>query len=188
MAEERPKINKYSLSDLKNTTDDAIPHYFTSLGYRQVHVLSDIRLAIGFSACAIAAGAFYYDFQVGFEASKTVMLYAVISYYVLNTLLTFWILWVETGAVYIGERNGLRIKISTHVGKHTPIYHMDIETSGEKVEGEKNVVKVKEPFTSWFDEQGYFVQKPLHKFLERSIPRIASPKPTVVVNKKKGKL
>ena len=72
-------------------------------------MLSDIRLAIGFSACAIAAGAFYYDFQVGFEASKTVMLYAVISYYVLNTLLTFWILWVETGAVYIGERNGLKV-------------------------------------------------------------------------------
>lgn len=62
---------------------------------------------------------------------------------------------------------------------------MDIEASGEKVEGEKHVVKVKEPFTSWFDEQGYFVQKPLHKFLERSIPKIASQKPAVVVNKEK---
>ena len=65
------------------------------------------------------------------------------------------------------------------------MYHVDIETSGEKVEGGKHVVKVKEPFTSWFDEQGYFVQKPLHKFLERSIPKTASQKPVAAMKKEK---
>ncbi|KAF8436724.1 hypothetical protein BGX38DRAFT_1274352 [Terfezia claveryi] len=49
MAEERPKININSLSDLKNTTDDAIPNYLNSVGYRRIHTI-------------------YYDYNFGFEA------------------------------------------------------------------------------------------------------------------------
>jgi len=37
-------------------------------------------------------------------------------------------------------------------------------------------VEVREPFTHWFDEQGYFVPKPLQSFLESSIPDIAAKK------------
>ncbi|KAF8432091.1 microsomal signal peptidase 25 kDa subunit-domain-containing protein [Terfezia claveryi] len=109
MAEVRPKININSLSDLKNTTDDAIPNYLNSVGYRQIHTITDIRLALGFTACAIAAVAFYYDYKFGFEAAKTVTLYSVVSYFALNTLLTYWIWGVEAGTIYVGEKDGVRV-------------------------------------------------------------------------------
>ena len=35
------------------------------------------------------------------------------------------------------------------------------------------VAKVKNSFTGWFDQQGFFVPKPFHAFLENSIPELA---------------
>ncbi|KAF8421423.1 signal peptidase complex subunit 2 [Tirmania nivea] len=185
MAEERPKISIHSLSDLKNTTDDAIPNYLNSVGYRQIHTLTDVRLALGFTACAIAAAAFYYDFKFGFEAAKTITFYFVVSYFVLNTALTYWIWGVEAGTIYVGENDGVRIKLSTHTEKHSPIYHMTIEMSGKNVSKGKHVVQAKEPFTHWFDEQGYFVSKPLQSFLESSIPDLAAKKAVMAVRAEK---
>jgi len=48
--------------------------------------------------------------------------------------------------------------------------------SGKNVSKGKHVVQVQEPFTHWFDEQGYFVSKPLQSLLENSIPDIAAKK------------
>ena len=70
----------------------------------------------------------------------------------------------------------MQIKLSSHTEKHSPIYHITIEMSGKNVAKGKHVVQVKEPFTHWFDEQGYFVSKPLQSFLESSIPDIAAKK------------
>jgi len=70
----------------------------------------------------------------------------------------------------------MKLKISTHTEKHSPMYHVNIETSGKSVRGGKLFLETKEPFTNWFDEQGYLVPKPLQKFLERSIPDVATTK------------
>ncbi|KAF8473894.1 signal peptidase complex subunit 2 [Kalaharituber pfeilii] len=177
MAEERPKISKYSLNDLKNTTDDAIPHYLNTLGYRQIHTLTDVRLALGFSACIIAAGAFYYDYKYGFEAAKTVTLYSVVAYFVLNTALTWWMWKIESGIIYIGEKDGVKITLSSHTEKHSPYYHLTIKTTGRSVSSDReHVVEAKESFTGWFDEEGYFVPKPFQTWLDNTIPEIAAKK------------
>ena len=73
--------------------------------------MTDVRLAFGFTACAIAAGTFYYDYTLGFEKTKQCTLYAVIAYFTLNTLLTWWIWWVEGRKVYVGERNGVKVRL-----------------------------------------------------------------------------
>ncbi|KAH8150409.1 uncharacterized protein LAJ45_05620 [Morchella importuna] len=181
-----PKVNINALPALKNTTDDMIAPYLKSLGYKQNHTLTDVRLVIGFAACAIAGVTFYYDWTAGFEAVKGGTLYAVIAYFILNTALTFWIWLVEGGTIYVGEKDGVKITISTHTEKHSPIYHMKITSVLPGTSG-PHTVEEKSSFTNWFDEKGYFVAKPFKAFLQDSIPSLAAKSPEAIALKSKTK-
>ncbi|KAL7276310.1 hypothetical protein RUND412_000724 [Rhizina undulata] len=173
MAAECPKVNLHALTELKNTTDDAIAPFLKSLGFKQNHTLTDVRLVLGFTACAIAGATFYHDWTAGFEKAKTLTLYAVIAYFVLNTALTWWIMWVEGGKVYVGEKDGVKITLSSSSDKYTPIYRLKITWSlpGDK---SQRTAEAKNTFTNWFDTDGFFVAKPFHAFLQTSIPPLAA--------------
>jgi len=170
---ERPKANLNAVSELKNTSDDAIAPYLKSLGFKQSHILTDVLLALGFTACAIAAVTFYYDFSLGFEKTKQYTLCAVIAYFTLNTLLTWWIWWIEGRKVYVGERNGVKVVVESHSEKHSPVYELKVTTTAAR---ETKTSKVKKSFTAWFDQQGYFVPKPFQAFLQNSIPALPNTK------------
>lgn len=81
-----------------------------SLGFQQSHLLTDVRLGLGFAACAIAAATFYFDFTMGFEKTKSYTLYAVLVYFTLNTLLTVWIWWIEGNIVYLGKKGDVTVR------------------------------------------------------------------------------
>lgn len=123
---DRPKISVYSLAgrwflcpgsacrvligaDLKNTTDDALPNYLNSLKFKQSHYYTDIRHLLGFTAIAISAVTFYFDYTLGWEKTKTGTLWAVITYFILNGALTFWIWAVERGCVYVGDLKDVKV-------------------------------------------------------------------------------
>ena len=88
--------------DLKNTSDDAIPNYLNSLKFAQSHYLTDVRLAIGYSAFLVAGACFLWDYKLGFDSTKYYTAAAVLIYGCLNTALTLWIWAVEKGTVYVG--------------------------------------------------------------------------------------
>ena len=90
-------------TDLKNTTDDALPNYLTSLKFKQSHFFTDVRLALGYSAVVIAATTFYADYKLGWDKTKFWTCWAVLVYFFLNGALTFWIWGVEKGIVFAGE-------------------------------------------------------------------------------------
>lgn len=90
-------------ADLKNTTDDALPNYLTSLKFKQSHFLTDVRLALGYSAVVVAATTFYADYQLGWDKTKYWTFWAVLAYFTLNGALTIWIWGVEKGSVFTGE-------------------------------------------------------------------------------------
>jgi hypothetical protein len=89
-------------ADLKNTSDDAIPNYLNSLKFKQVHTLTDTRLVLGYTAFAISAACFGWDYKFGFDNTKYYTAAAVAIYAVLNGALTYWIGFVEKGIVYQG--------------------------------------------------------------------------------------
>ncbi|KAI9838692.1 MAG: hypothetical protein M1819_005006 [Sarea resinae] len=96
--------------DLKNTTDDALPNYLNSLTFTQSHLYTDVRLALGYAAVAIAGATFYFDYRLGFDATKSYTLWAVIAYFLLNTALTVWIWGVEKGKVFVGtSKDGVKV-------------------------------------------------------------------------------
>ena len=97
-------LNIY-LIDLKNTTDDALPNYLTSLKFAQSHFLTDVRLALGYAAVIIAGATFYADWKLGWDATKYWTFWAVLVYFTLNGVLTVWIWGVEKGTVFRGEIN-----------------------------------------------------------------------------------
>ena len=96
-------------SDLKNTTDDALPNYLASLKFEQANVLTDVRLGVGYAAVVISAVTFYFDHKFGWESTKDYTFWAVILYFVLNSTLTVWIWRVERGTIYTGSRDEARV-------------------------------------------------------------------------------
>ncbi|KAF2400379.1 hypothetical protein EJ06DRAFT_556697 [Trichodelitschia bisporula] len=176
------KISVYSVPDLKNTSDDALPNYLTSLKFKQSHIYTDVRLALGYTAVVISGVLFYADWKLGWDKTKFWTLWAVLAYFAINTALTYWIWFVENGITFVGERNGVKLVISTSTKKHDPIYNVTarytVKDGSKFVEKE---VKAKAPFTRWFTADGYFVAKPFQQFLASEISAIGEADPSNVV-------
>ncbi|KAI4177971.1 MAG: hypothetical protein LQ343_000055 [Gyalolechia ehrenbergii] len=170
-----PKISVYSISDLKNTTDDALPNYLTSLKFRQSHYLTDIRLGLGYTAVAIAAVTFYADYKLGWDATKFWTMWAVIAYFILNGTLTYWIWGVEKGQIFNGEINDTSIVIASSVSKHKPVYNLKVQYG--KAGKEIQTLTRSAPFTQWFDSDGYFVAAPFQRWLASEIPLVGEADP-----------
>lgn len=105
-----PRTILTQCEDLKNTTDDAIAPYLTTLPapytFKQVHLHTDVRLALGYTAVVIAGGIFVADYKLGWDATKDITAVAVVAYFLLNMALTWWIWFVEKGKVFEGVRAG----------------------------------------------------------------------------------
>ncbi|KAL3478987.1 microsomal signal peptidase 25 kDa subunit-domain-containing protein [Aspergillus californicus] len=169
-----PKVPVYSPNDLKSTTDDALTPYLSTLpqpySFKQDHFKTNVRFLLGYSAVAIAAFTFYADRKLGWEATQsTWVLSAVASYFVLNSLLTYWIWGVEASEVFRGRRgSGETISIRSSVKKHTPLYKLRVQyksASGSVIQ-EKDI---EAPFTAWFSADGTFHPEPLRAWLSKEI-------------------
>ncbi|KAI9809004.1 MAG: hypothetical protein M1825_002293 [Sarcosagium campestre] len=167
------KISVYSTSELKNTSDDALPNYLDSLKFKQSHFYSDVRLIIGYTSVAVGAGAFYFDYTRSWEETKGATLWAVLLYFVLNGALSYWLFMVEKGVVYVGELNGSKLVIRTRVEKYDPTYFVTVESSSN-AGGSPQVSHLRTPFSRWFDSDGRFVALPFQQWLASNIPLIGS--------------
>ncbi|KAH0594977.1 hypothetical protein MHUMG1_07275 [Metarhizium humberi] len=175
------KISLYNLADLKNTSDDALPNYLNSLKFKQSHFLTDVRLALGYGAFAIAAACFGWDYKFGFENTKYYTAAAVAIYTLLNGFLTFWTSTVEKGTVYQGTApSGERMTIRTNTKKNDPTYYVTVIS--EQKTGEPKTLEISKSFASWFDETGRFVPKPFQEFLATSVPAIGKQDPKKIMS------
>lgn len=173
-SEAAPKVPVYSPNDLKSTTDDALVPYLTTLPqpytFKQDHFKTNVRFIVGYSAVAIAAFTFYADRKLGWEATTSSWVIAAVgSYFILNSLLTYWVWAVEASEVFRGKRkSGETISIRSSVKKHTPLYRLQIQykSASNSVLEEKEIVS---PFTAWFSADGTFHPEPLRKWLANEI-------------------
>ncbi|KAL4977713.1 microsomal signal peptidase 25 kDa subunit-domain-containing protein [Aspergillus desertorum] len=179
-SEAAPKVPVYSPNDLKSTTDDALVPYLTTLPqpytFKQDHFKTNVRFIIGYSAVAIAAFTFYADRKLGWEATTSPWVVAAVgSYFILNSLLTYWIWAVEASEVFRGKRKSgetvcvyFDISIRSSVKKHTPLYKLQIQykSASNDILEKKEIVS---PFTAWFSADGTFHPEPLRKWLANEI-------------------
>ncbi|KAI0404444.1 microsomal signal peptidase 25 kDa subunit-domain-containing protein [Xylaria palmicola] len=170
------RITVHNLADLKNTSDDAIPNYLNSLGFKQDHSLVDTRLALGYGAFAVAAACFLWDYKLGFEDTKWWTAVAVALYAIINGALTIWITFVEKSAVYQGAASdGTKITVSTSTKKNNPTYYVVVDVAPRIGAGAQ--IEFSRSFTEWFDAQGHFVALPFQTMLATTVPLIARADP-----------
>ncbi|KAJ5936242.1 hypothetical protein N7454_005540 [Penicillium verhagenii] len=168
------KVPIYSTNDLKAAIDEAVVPYLTNLpapyAFTQDHSKTNTRFALGYSAVAIAAFTFYADRKLGWEAAKsTWVLAAVIGYFILNSALTYWILYVESGEVFRGKRKtGETISFSSSVVKYSVSYklHIQYKSPTGKVLQDKHL---EAPFTSWFSADGVFHPEAYRRWLASEV-------------------
>ncbi|CEJ57771.1 Putative Signal peptidase complex component [Penicillium brasilianum] len=168
------KVPVYSTNDLKSTSDDALLPYLTNLPapytFSVDNTKSNIRFVLGYSAVAIAGFTFYADRKLGWEATTSPwIITAVVSYFILNSALTFWIWAVEAGEVFYGKRTtGETISISSSVQKHSVPYklHVVYKSPTGKVLQDK---KFEAPFTNWFSADGVFHPEPYRRWLASEV-------------------
>ncbi|KAL4890615.1 microsomal signal peptidase 25 kDa subunit-domain-containing protein [Aspergillus ambiguus] len=171
---EPPKVPVYSVNDLKSTTDDALAPYLGTLPqpytFAQDHAKTNVRFLLGYSAVAIAAFTFYADRKLGWEATRSPWILAAVgTYFVLNSLLTYWIWAVEAGEVFRGKRkSGESISLRSSVKKHSPLYKLRVQyqSATGKTLQEK---EIQAPFTTWFSGNGVFHPGPLRAWLASEI-------------------
>lgn len=71
-----------------------------------------MRLVLGYTAFAVCAATFYWDYKLGFEDTKYYTAAAVALYTCINGALTFWIWAVEKGIVYVGtSKDGRKVRM-----------------------------------------------------------------------------
>ncbi|KAF2237997.1 hypothetical protein EV356DRAFT_332594 [Viridothelium virens] len=174
------KITLHSLPDLKNTTDDALPNYLTSLKFKQSHFYADVRLALGYTAVVIAAATFYFDWTLGWDKTKYWTAWAVVFYFGLNGAFTYWMWYVEKGLIFTGEKDGIQLTISSRTEQHVPTYYLTVR-SKKSSSGTWKESKIKAPFTRWFSADGFFVPKPFQQWLASEIGVVGEADPSNVV-------
>ncbi|KAF2270438.1 hypothetical protein CC78DRAFT_528215 [Lojkania enalia] len=176
------KIAVHSLADLKNTTDDALPNYLHSLKFRQIHTQTDIRLAIGYAAVAVAGALFYLDWKFGWDVTKPYTAPAVIAYFILNSAFTYWLWFIEAGTVYEGEGKTGKLRVATSTKKHIPIYEVDVTFQPAPYKSNASqTIHIRAPFTQWFTSDGFFVAKPFQQWLASEVSIIGAADPNNVV-------
>ncbi|OHE93583.1 microsomal signal peptidase 25 kDa subunit [Colletotrichum orchidophilum] len=179
------KITVHNLADLKNTSDDALPNYLNSLKFTQTHTLTDVRLALGYSAFLVAGACFLWDYKLGFDSTKYYTAAAVALYSILNGALTLWIWLKEAGTVYEGTSpSGEKVNIATSTKKNVPTYNMKITLTSKN--GENKIINLSNPFNQWFDSQGRFVAVPFQEILATNIPAVGKLDPKRVTSASQG--
>jgi signal peptidase complex subunit 2 len=80
-----------------------------SLDYVQSHTLSDIRLALGYTAVIGVAAAAYCEYKVGFQDAKGWSTLSVGSYFLLNFAMYCWTTYIEGDTIYIGKKGDITV-------------------------------------------------------------------------------
>ncbi|KAJ8461851.1 hypothetical protein ONZ45_g18148 [Pleurotus djamor] len=186
-AEEREviKVNNSNLSDLKNACDDAMKRYLSRPTlFNQIHLHTDVRLALGWSCTFVAAGTAFYGYKVDFEKSKPVLWAGLIVYFILTTIQTLYGYFIEGDIVFVGKRKTFskrivteRITIATKTipsePSSPPKYDLSVSyvrsTNGGKSLLARGKMQQAKEYSAFFDESGVLHQEVFEQWVGKLV-------------------
>ncbi|KAI0302418.1 microsomal signal peptidase 25 kDa subunit-domain-containing protein [Multifurca ochricompacta] len=164
------KVNNASLTELKNALDDAIKRFLSRPDlFKQIHLHTDVRLALGWSGVFVAGATAFYSWRLEFEQSKPVMWIGLIVYIILTVLQTLYAYFIEGDTIFVGKRKTFdkrivteRMTLSSRTKPSTPesppAYTVSL-TYRRSTNGGKSLLNRGEatewrPYNAFFDERG----------------------------------
>ncbi|KAF9233423.1 microsomal signal peptidase 25 kDa subunit-domain-containing protein [Melanogaster broomeanus] len=182
------KVNNASVTDLKNACDDALKRYLSRPNlFKQIHLHTDVRLALGWAGVIVAGATGLYGWKVDFEQSKPGVWAGFILYVILTTLQTLYAYFVEGDIIFVGRRKTFskriiteRVTISSRTipvsssssqpsPANAPSYSLNItylqSTSGGKSLLAKNRAQGSMEYSAFFDEKGLMVQELFERWI-----------------------
>ncbi|KAF8069131.1 microsomal signal peptidase 25 kDa subunit-domain-containing protein [Lyophyllum atratum] len=169
------KVNNANPIDLKHACDDALKRYLARPDlFKQIHLHTDVRLALGWLSVFVAAGTALYGYKVAFEKSKPVVWAGLALYIALTAIQTLYAYFIEGEIVFVGKRKTFskriiteRITISsttkpvkkTNPPQYSLSLHYVRSTSGGKSLLAKGKTQGAKEYNAFFDEPGTLDQE-----------------------------
>jgi len=165
------KINNAHLREIKDALDDAIKRMLTRPDqFKQNHMHTDVKLALGWGAVLAAGATGLYGYLVEFEKSKIGVAVGVALYMILSTLQYLYQWFVEKDVIFVGKRRSVAGRIETErliltsklnpKPRTNPTYTLTLSykrtTNGGKtlLHSASPKPMVETPVARWFDKEG----------------------------------
>jgi len=185
------KVNNASLTELKNALDDAIKRYLSRPElFKQIHIHTDVRLALGWTGVLIAGVTALYSYRLEYEKSKPVIWIGLIVYIVLSLSQAIYAYFIEGDTIFVGKRKTFdkrivteRITLSTRTQpsapENPPAYSLSLtyrrSTNGGKSLLNRGKASESRPYTAFFDEQGVLDHDCFETWVGEIVGRVMEP-------------
>jgi len=185
------KANKYNLTELKNACDDCLKKYLSRPdSFQEQHTHTDVRLVLGYASVIIGGASVFYAWRRNdFEGTKPLVAVGVALYFILTSLQTLYIWYVEKETIFVGKRKTLdkrilteRLTISSKSTKSTPktppMYSLEITYLHSANSGKTTLKKGRETgqkeYNALFDSEGYLVMEVLEEWVDGLVAKAIS--------------
>ncbi|RUS31721.1 microsomal signal peptidase 25 kDa subunit-domain-containing protein [Jimgerdemannia flammicorona] len=154
------RVNRGSLTDLKNAVDDHLKKFLTTnQGYTENHLHIDIKLFLGYLSCLFAAIGSWYGYVHSFDDSRTITAVCVGAYFFLNVILFLYTTFVEKDTVFVGVKRDPVSKLT--FASERP--------ASSKASPSKYLLE--SSFGEWFDEDGVLHEPELERDLKDALEK-----------------
>ncbi|CAI4047707.1 signal peptidase complex subunit SPC2 SKDI_13G0860 [Saccharomyces kudriavzevii IFO 1802] len=149
-------INVYSIPELNQALDEALPSVFARLNYERSYALVDAKLYIGYTIAVMAGLSFFLDKK--FERSEIIVYQKLLvgAYFILSLMFWYFSRFIEKGTVYVGKKRDTKeeIYVKTKFKNNEPLYLVDLIQKKNGKDSRKNL-KAKLEANRVFNESGY---------------------------------
>lgn len=164
-------INVYSIPELQQTLDEALPGTFARLQYTQSFGLIDTKLAIGYSIAAVAAVSFLLDKKFKFDEVLSYQKGLLATYAVLSLAFWYFTKYIEKGVTYSGIKpSGEKVVVKARFEKKEPLYLVEFSN------GDGKELKTSLSATKVFNEAGFLQTDLLFEWLKDQMEILSSKK------------